>query len=125
MVARAERLAVPDDPMREIEAAAILGVSHQRVNQLRAEGKPSSLSLACVTLLSGCEPGRSDRGHRFLSASSVALASTSYCWPCEPITPPHDTFHEVTARRIYCIGSRCLGRVLGPDDARPSEDGAR
>ena len=25
----------------------------------------------------------------------------------------HDTFHEVTARRIYCIGSRCIGRVLG------------
>ena len=24
----------------------------------------------------------------------------------------HDTFHEVTARRIYCIGSRCLGLVL-------------
>ena len=26
----------------------------------------------------------------------------------------HDTFHEVTARRINCIGSRCIGRVLGP-----------
>ena len=40
----------------------------------------------------------------------------SYCWPCCAKTPPHDTFHEVTARRIYCIGSLCLGRVLGPDD---------
>ena len=30
----------------------------------------------------------------------------SYCWPCCATTPPHDTFHEETARRIYCIGSR-------------------
>jgi hypothetical protein len=28
--------------------------------------------------------------------------------------PVHNTFHEVTARRIYCIGSLCIGRVLGP-----------
>jgi hypothetical protein len=28
--------------------------------------------------------------------------------------PEHDTFHEVTARRIRCIGSGCLGQVLGP-----------
>ena len=32
---------MPDDLIREIEAAAILGVSHQHVNQLRAEGKLS------------------------------------------------------------------------------------
>ena len=30
---------MPEDLIREVEAAAILGVSHQRVNQLRAEGK--------------------------------------------------------------------------------------
>lgn len=47
-----------------------------------------------------------DGGDRF--------TKNSYWWPCEPITPPHDTFQEVTARRIYCIGSRCIGRVLGP-----------
>ena len=34
---------VPDDMIREIEAAAILGVFHQRVNQLRAEGKLSAV----------------------------------------------------------------------------------
>jgi hypothetical protein len=33
----------------------------------------------------------------------------SYCWPCCAKTPPHDTFHEVTARRIDCLGSRCIG----------------
>ena len=41
------------------------------------------------------------------------FTKTSYCWPCEPITPPHDTFHELRARRIYCIGSRSFRRVLG------------
>ena len=43
----------------------------------------------------------------------------SYCWPCCAKTPPHDTFHEVTARRIYCIGSLCIGRVLGPSTTEP------
>ena len=38
--------AVPDDLIREIEAAAILGVSHQRVNQLRAEGKLSAVEVS-------------------------------------------------------------------------------
>ena len=30
---------MPNDLISETEAAAILGVSHQRVNQIRAEGK--------------------------------------------------------------------------------------
>jgi hypothetical protein len=37
---------VPDDLIREIAAAAILGVSHQRVNQLRAEGKLSAVEAS-------------------------------------------------------------------------------
>jgi hypothetical protein len=41
------------------------------------------------------------------------FTTSSYFWPCDPLTPIHDTFREVTARRIYCIGSRCIGRVLG------------
>ena len=47
----------------------------------------------------------------------------SYCWPCCAKTPPHDTFHEVTARRIYCIGSRCLGACWGAwnADSEPRE----
>ena len=36
-----------------------------------------------------------------------------YFWPCDPVAPIHDTFHEVTARRVYCIGSLCVGRILG------------
>ena len=38
--------AVPDDLIREIEAAVILGVSHQRVNQLRAEGKLAAVEAS-------------------------------------------------------------------------------
>ena len=38
--------AVPDDLIRVIDAAAILGVSHQRVNQLRAEGKLSPVDVS-------------------------------------------------------------------------------
>jgi hypothetical protein len=40
-------------------------------------------------------------------------------WPCKPELPEHDTFHDVTARRIRCIGSRCVGRVLGERTAAP------
>ena len=36
----------PDDLIREIEAAAILRVSQQRVNQLRAEGKLSVVEVS-------------------------------------------------------------------------------
>jgi hypothetical protein len=35
----------------------------------------------------------------------------SFGWPCDPVIPEHDTFHEVTARRIWCIGSGCVGRT--------------
>ena len=34
--------------IREIEAAAILGVSHQRVNQLRAEGRLAAVHVSGV-----------------------------------------------------------------------------
>lgn len=37
---------MPEDLIREIEAAAILGVSHQRVNQLRFEGKLSAVEVS-------------------------------------------------------------------------------
>ena len=43
---RIRLFAVPDDLIREIEAAAILGVSHQRVNQLRVEGKLSAVEVS-------------------------------------------------------------------------------
>jgi hypothetical protein len=37
------------DLIRVIDAAAILGVSHQRVNQLRAEGKLSAVEVSGVS----------------------------------------------------------------------------
>ena len=38
--------AVPDDLIRVVDAAAILGVSLQRVNQLRVEGKLSAVDVS-------------------------------------------------------------------------------
>ena len=56
--------------IREIEAAAILGVSHQRVNQLRAEGKLSAVDVSgmghtrILYRLSEGERLRAERGDR-------------------------------------------------------------
>jgi hypothetical protein len=45
-----------------------------------------------------------------------ALGTTGRAIRRSPSTTP---FHEVTARRIRCIGSGCVGRVLGPLDLSP------
>ena len=40
-------------------------------------------------------------------------------WPCDPITPIHDTFRDVIRHAASnCIGSRCIGRVVGPAETR-------
>ena len=43
-----------DDLIREIEAAAILGVSHQRVNQLRTEAKLSVVRRPAWDMRASC-----------------------------------------------------------------------
>ena len=45
----------------------------------------------------------------------------SYTWPCDPLTPQHNTIDETTCRWRWCIGSGCAGRVLGPQETQGSE----
>jgi hypothetical protein len=44
-----------------------------------------------------------------VQALSCPIHDQLVLWPCDPLTPTHDTFHEVIARQIYCIGSTCIG----------------
>ena len=94
----------------------MLGMHVTECVEFRLSSPVSPLSVARGILRSGCEGGRSDREAWLYECKLCRARFTkrSYCWPCDANTPPHDTFHEVTARRIYCIGSRCIGRVLGP-----------